>query len=181
MTPKYWKDRVVSYTYGYPRVYWPEHPMADGAGMVKIHRAVMSEALGRSLSPNEHVHHKNEDKSDWRVENLELVTPSEHTELHSDERNKGRPRQLRVCAYCGASKKVLHNDLVFAKSFCDKKCQAKFQKKGDWPADSELSNLVWSKPSTEVSKDLGISESALRKRCRKRGIAKPGRGYWLRK
>ena len=44
----------------------------------------------------------------------------------------------------------------------------------------DLYELVWSKPMSELARDVGISDVALAKRCRKLGIPVPGRGYWAR-
>ena len=45
---------------------------------------------------------------------------------------------------------------------------------------SELFDLVWSKPTTEVAQDLGISDVAVGKLCSKLQVPKPPRGYWAR-
>lgn len=48
-------------------------------------RAVMAGVIGRLLSPTEIVHHRNEDTTDDRPENLQLTTRSEHIEMHRDK------------------------------------------------------------------------------------------------
>ena len=42
----------------------------------------------------------------------------------------------------------------------------------------ELYQLVWSKPATKLAEELGISDVAITKLCRRYGIPKPGPGYW---
>ena len=44
----------------------------------------------------------------------------------------------------------------------------------------ELYELVWAKPMTHLSKELGLSDVGLRKICVKFGIPLPLRGYWSR-
>ena len=53
-----------------------------------------------------------------------------------------------------------------------------YTKKGKYPSHEELSKLVWIKPSQELAKEFGVSDVALGKYCKKRGIEKPARGYW---
>ena len=42
----------------------------------------------------------------------------------------------------------------------------------------ELYELVWSKPMTHASKELGISDVMLGKMCKQRNVPRPPRGYW---
>ena len=45
-------------------------------------RALMANKIGRLLTRSEHVHHINGDKMDDRIENLQILSPSEHGRLH---------------------------------------------------------------------------------------------------
>jgi hypothetical protein len=53
-------------------------------------RAVMSAHLRRALSSDEIVHHINGDATDDRIENLEVVTRSEHRMLHHRDLMRAR-------------------------------------------------------------------------------------------
>jgi hypothetical protein len=58
-----------------------------------------------------------------------------------------------------------------------KDCQ-KLVTKINWPNKEELEKLVNEKPCSVIAKELGVSDKAVEKQCKKLGIAKPPRGYW---
>lgn len=67
-----WKGGKIKDSHGYTLVYVPHDPRANCGRYMKEHIIVMEEKLGRNLFPNENVHHKNGNRSDNRIENLEL-------------------------------------------------------------------------------------------------------------
>jgi len=66
------KCNVRAFGHGYRGIYIPEYKNSNVYGYVAYHVYVMSQYLGRPLFPWEKVHHKNGDKLDNRIENLEL-------------------------------------------------------------------------------------------------------------
>jgi hypothetical protein len=102
-----WKGGIVAHSEGYRYEHVGRaHPYASN-GYVLQHRLVMEEHLRATdpaspflvrlgeqlyLSPAFLVHHKDEDKANNRIENLQCVTPEEHQRLHAEMR-KDQPRR----------------------------------------------------------------------------------------
>ena len=85
-------------------------PGAKGKRMA-LHRWVWTQANG-PIPTGMHVHHKNHDHKDNRLENLELITPSQHSKIHGRQSKKttwGRGPTLDTtydkCTECGTSER----------------------------------------------------------------------------
>lgn len=72
---------------GYIKIYFPDHPKSTKDGYIMEHDLVMECYIGRWLKKDEVVHHKNHITNDNRIENLQLLTKSEHARLHMIERH----------------------------------------------------------------------------------------------
>jgi hypothetical protein len=65
------------------------HPMSDPHGWCYLHRLVAAVAAGRMLGSHEIVHHRDGNKADNRIENLEVTTRAAHNKHHNQERGRG--------------------------------------------------------------------------------------------
>lgn len=90
-----------------------DHPHATKNGYVLYHRIVMENHLGRLLNEDEVVHHKNHDKLDNRIENLEVLNNKEHNRKHTSER--GRKWVRLKCPVCGKIFEMEFNKTVYQK------------------------------------------------------------------
>ena len=75
---------------GYVFVYKPEHHRATNKGYVKRAVLIAEEKLGRELTDCDFIHHINGKKDDDALENIQVLTNSEHVRLHAKERTYNR-------------------------------------------------------------------------------------------
>jgi hypothetical protein len=78
-----WKGGRTVTVDGYISIWKPSHPFANKNGRIMEHRLVMEQKIGRYLQKYECVHHLNGIKIDNRIENLKILTNSEHRTLHN--------------------------------------------------------------------------------------------------
>lgn len=90
-----WKGGRRKTGAGYVYLYAPDHPDATKSGYVMEHRIVMERELGRRLLRTEHVHHRNGRKADNRVENLVVLSRSEHLRGHTLGNQRGVQNLVR--------------------------------------------------------------------------------------
>lgn len=89
---------------GYWFRYRPEHPAANSRGYVLEHRLVMEVVLGRFLTPDEAVHHRDCDKGNNTHENLQVMSWEAHARLHREmEYGLCWTRHYDACRECGTS------------------------------------------------------------------------------
>lgn len=93
-TPAYWKGGHISKSTGYKYVRY-------NGKQIEEHRLVMMKHLGRDLTTDEKIHHINGNKLDNRIENLIVVTNSEHGKIHGKLRE-----HITNCKRCGKKGKM---------------------------------------------------------------------------
>jgi hypothetical protein len=111
------------------------------------------------------------------LDKCKLLCANCHAEEHEQLDTKENPQLESI-----VQKVKKRNNCVI----CDKKlpknglCKICFPVKTKivWPSADELQKMVWEMPTVKVAKKLGVSDVAIKKRCKKFNIPKPGLGYW---
>jgi hypothetical protein len=93
-----WNDGKCNTSNGYIEVISPRGHSTNTRGRILEHRLVMEQHLKRKLNKNEIVHHKNGNRKDNRIENLQLCqSQKEHLDNHplSEEHKKRISRSMK--------------------------------------------------------------------------------------
>lgn len=83
----------ISIAKGYVFILLPSHPYANKKGYIGEHRLVMEKHMGQYLPMHLDVHHKNRIKHDNRIENLQVLTKTEHGRIHAIENGLGKDKK----------------------------------------------------------------------------------------
>lgn len=105
----------------------------DSRATVMEHREVMEKAIGRRLDKNECVHHKDGNRKNNELSNLEVQGRLEHSKNHG--KDKIVPPLDLVCRECGkkftrvARYERYNRKMRKVGSFCGRSCSAKWSRR----------------------------------------------------
>ncbi len=138
--PDRWNDGFVDIR-GRFRVYRPDCPRAYGNGWALRAHVVWWLHTGEAHPRTHELHHKNEDRLDDHIENLEVLTNSDHQRRH-----KPTAMVTIVCEHCARpAQKKLHR-LRYKYNFCSHACYSAHPKSPESRArKSAALRLAWEK------------------------------------
>lgn len=114
---------------GYAKVKVKEHPAKDKRGYVLLHRLVMEDHLGRYLNNDEFIHHKDGNKLNNELSNLELIYPEKHAKEHYSNRRVDDKTGRFICD------EPKFNEIMFRLYDKDRNCMKEYS----------LSKLIYTK------------------------------------
>lgn len=176
---------------GYVYIYMPSHHRADTSGNIYEHIIIAEQKLGRPLTKEEVAHHKDKNRSNNSPENLIVfATNADHTRYHAggtlelvgdhyiskpteEMAKKALKRGLTIedykKEYSDYSYLLNHCKICGAECldiYCSQKCSHISQQKINITKE-ELKELIYQHTFTEIGKIYGVSDTAIRKRCKK--------------
>ncbi len=89
----------ISIKQGRKTIFKPNHPFASNHGYVLVYRLIIEKHIGRYLKPEEIIHHKDEDRTNNNIENLQIMTNSEHISHHMKKRWKDPEYRKKMIKY----------------------------------------------------------------------------------
>lgn len=152
---------------GYKYFIDKESELSTGnSGRVYYHRFIVSLYEGRILGSNEHVHHRDGNKLNNSILNLEILSSSEHCKIHNPS-NKG----IGICVRC---EKEFKKDKEYSK-FCSTICRDTEHIKDPTITKEILDELIPKMSWVALGKMFGYSDNGIKKRAKALGCNIPKR------
>ncbi len=152
------------------------HPLAyPSDSSVYYHRHLASLKVGRWLSPEEHVHHVDENKLNNKEENLQVLSAAEHGRVHNTNSlydSEDRLLEKYNCLFC---QKEFNPLRVSAKKFCSTECSHANSIKDKNLNKEILNSLIPVMSWVELGKLFGYSDTGIKKRAKALGCTIPSR------
>lgn len=159
-------------SYDYKRIYMPTHINANSNGMIREHRYVAEQKLGRLLKPEEVVHHIDENKFNNVPENLIVFKSlADHSAYHAgcDIEKDGdvywcpNKSNFHICPIC-------NKHIIYPESRICLSCRGLSQRKVDRPSYEQLKFLICNMSFVDIGKIYSVSDNAVRKWCKSYGL-----------
>ncbi len=152
------------------------HPLAYGDGSIYYHRHLASIKIGRWLYSSEHVHHIDENKLNNSLENLKVLTASEHSKLHNPQTDFGhddRTLESYTCVNCTGEFHPLRASKT--KQYCSQDCFKAATVKDKEITKELLDSLIPITSWKDLGKMFNYSDVGIRKRAKALGCNIPTR------
>lgn len=147
------------------------HRSESGSGMVYEHVYLAETYIGRSLENKEVVHHEDRNRSNNSEENLFVFkTCEDHVRYHAtgvkirhDDGSYTSPVVKKMCKCCGKE----FNPKNYIQEYCNKSCASTGKNRiVERPSKEDLEILIKAKSFSEIGRDFGVSDNAIRKWCK---------------
>ena len=158
----------------------PNNPRATQEGYVYTHVLIAEEKLGRYLTPDECVHHIDENKYNNNPENLMVFkSRADHSAFHKGVKAiqdgdvwycpDKKVKHKNLCTVCNTNYKDEKADMCIE---CWNKIRNKFVKKTSIkrPSREVLKEKIRTSSFLQIGKEYGVSDNDVRKWCKFYGL-----------